>query len=140
MISSETFENKRGSIRVNPINLLETMKSKLLIIAITSLTGFALAADGDKKGEKPNPAKRAEMILKNSDTDGNGTLSKTEMANSKMGKKMTEKRGADAVDKMFTRLDKDKDGELSKGELTSMSRGKGKGKGKKPDAKKEDAK
>ena len=123
------------------------MKSKLLIIAITSLTSFALAADGDKKGKKPeggdapNPAKRAEMILKKSDTDGNGTISKAEFANSKMGKTITEKRGADAIDKMFARIDKNKDGELNKGELASMGAGrKGKGKGKKGDAKKGDAK
>jgi len=118
------------------------MKSKLLIIAITSLTSFALAADGDKKGKKPqggdapNPAKRAEMILKNADADGNGTVSKAEFTNSKMGKRMTEKGGAEAVNKFFARVDKNKDGELSKGELASMpSR-----KGKKPGAKKGDAK
>lgn len=117
------------------------MKSKLLIIAITSLTSFALAADGDKKekkpGDAPDPAKRAEMILKSSDTDKNGTVSKTEFANSKMGKNMTEKRGADAVDKMFTRIDKNKDGELDKAELSSM-KGKGKPGAKKGDAKKAD--
>ena len=118
------------------------MKSKLLIIAITSLTSFAMAADGDKKpaGKKPNPAKRAEMILKNADKDGNGTISKAEFSNSKMGKTITEKKGADAAGKAFTRIDKDKDGELSKGELTSMGGGKGKKPGaKKPDAKKKEA-
>jgi len=115
------------------------MKSKLLIIAITSLTSLALAADGDKKPKKAaNPAKRAEMIIKNSDTDGNGTLSKTEFANSKMGKAMTEKRGADAVAKTFARIDKNKDGELDKAELTSMPTRKGKGKGK-PKKKKEES-
>ncbi len=113
------------------------MKSKLLIIALVSLTSFALAAEGDKKDKKKaDPAKRAEMILKNSDTDGNGTVSKAEFTNSKMGKKMTEKRGADAVNKAFARMDKDKDGELSKAELTHM----GGGKGKKPGKKKGDAK
>ncbi len=76
------------------------MKSKLFIIAITSLTTFALAADGDKKPKKAvDPAKRAEMIIKTSDKDGNGTVSKAEYANSKMGKTITEKRGADALDK-----------------------------------------
>ena len=118
------------------------MKSKLLIIALTSVTSFALAADGDKKpkGDAPNPAKRAEMMLKNSDTDKNGSISKTEFANSKMGKAMTEKRGADAVGKAFTRIDKNKNGELEKGELAAMGAGKkGKGKGK-PGAKKGDAK
>ena len=121
------------------------MKSKLLIIAITSLTSFAMAADGDNKGKKPeggkpNPAKRAEMILKNADKDGNGTISKAEFSNSKMGKTITEKKGADAAGKAFTRIDKDKDGELSKGELTSMGGGKGKKPGaKKPDAKKKEA-
>ena len=120
------------------------MKPKLLIIAITSLTSFALAADGDKKGKKPqgdapNPAKRAEMILKSSDKDGNGTVSKAEFANSKMGKTITEKRGADALDKMFARIDKNKDGELNKGELAAMGAGR-KGKGKPGDKKKGDAK
>lgn len=114
------------------------MKSKLLIIAIASLTSFAFAADGDKKPKKAvDPAKRADAIIKNSDKDGNGTVSKTEFANSKMGKTMTEKRGADAVAKTFDRIDKNKDGELDKAELSSM---KGKGKGKKPDAKKDAAK
>ncbi len=111
------------------------MKSKLLIIAITSLTGFALAADSEKKGKKSvDPAKRAEMIIKKSDTDGNGTVNKSEFAASKMGKTMTEKRGAEAVDKFFARVDKNKDGELDKTELSSM-----KGKGKKGDKKKSDS-
>lgn len=103
------------------------MKSKLLIIAITSLTGLAFAAEGDKKAKKTaDPAKRAEMIIKGADKDGNGTVSKEELANSKMGKNMTEKRGAEAVGKFFTRFDKNKDGQLDKSELSSM---KGKGKG-----------
>jgi len=121
------------------------MKSKLLIIAITSLTSLALAADGDKKdkkpsqGDAPNPAKRAEMIIKSSDKDGNGAISKTEFVNSKMGKKITEKKGANALDKIFARLDKNKDGELNKGELAAMGAGR-KGKGKPGDKKKGDAK
>ena len=122
------------------------MKSKLLIVAVASLTSFSLAADGDKKGKKPqgdapNPAQRAEMILKNSDTDGNGSVSKAEFANSKMGKAITEKRGADAVTKMFERIDKNKDGELNKGELASMGAGRkgkpGDKKGKPGDKKKD---
>jgi len=115
------------------------MKSKLLIIAITSLTSFALAADGDKKGKRPQgndqkrpPGQRAEMMLKHSDTDGNGSLSLKEFTNSRIGKSITEKHGADGVAKIFARADKNKDGELNKGELASMGPKKGKPGAKKP--------
>lgn len=112
------------------------MKSKLLIIALTSLTGFALAAD--KEGKKPkgdvDPEKRAEQIIKSSDKDGNGTVSKDEFAASKMGKNMTEKQGAEAIDKFFSNLDKNSDGELDKAELSKM-KGPGKGGKKKEEAK-----
>jgi Ca2+-binding EF-hand superfamily protein len=111
------------------------MKSKLLIIALTSLTGLALAADNENKKPKGDvdPAKRAEQIIKTSDKDGNGTLSKDEFAQSKMGKTTTEKRGAEAFDKFFSNIDKNSDGELDKTELSNM-----KGSGKKPDGKKKE--
>jgi len=116
------------------------MKSKLLIIAIASLTSFAMAADGDKKaaggdrkGKRPQgdgqnhpPGKRAEMMLKYADKDGNGSLNLKEFAHTRIGKHIAEKHGADGVKKMFDRADKNKDGELNKGELASMGPQKGK--------------
>ena len=119
------------------------MKSKLLIIAIASLTSFAMAADGDKKGKKPQgngksypPGQRAEMMLKTADKDGNGSLSKSEFAHTRIGKSITEKHGPDGVDKIFSRADKNKDGELNKGELASMGPRKGQQGNGKPGAKK----
>lgn len=125
------FKHPRTSTKTN-------MKSKLLIIALTSLTSFALAADKENKKPKGDvdPAKRAEQIIKSSDKDGDGTVDKEELAQSKMGKTMTEKRGAEAFDKFFSRIDKNSDGELDKTELSNM-----KGPGKKPKGdKKEEAK
>jgi len=116
------------------------MKSKLLIIAITSLTSLALAADGDK--EHPNsPENQAASIIKNCDANGNGTISKKEFAKSRICKEITHKHGADDADKAFSHADNNKDGELSKSELARMDylnkgkpgakkRRKGKGKGK----------
>ena len=100
------------------------MKSKLLIIAIASLTSFAMAADGDKKGKRPQgngqnhpPGQRAEMMLKSADKDGNGSLNLKEFAHTRIGKHIAEKHGASGVKKMFARADKNNDGELNKGEL-----------------------
>lgn len=98
--------------------------------------GFAVAQDAPKgkgKGKGPvDPAKRAEMILKQFDKDGDGFLSKEEFAATPLAARVKEKGGD--VDKFFAARDTDKDGKLSKEELAAPpagGKGKGKGKGKK---------
>ncbi len=97
------------------------MKSKLLIIALTSLTSFCLAAENKnaKEGDMDS-AERAKNLIKKHDKDGDGTINKNELAKSKVGKKISEKHGAEAFDKFFSRIDKNGDGELNKPELTKM--------------------
>ena len=113
------------------------MKSTILTIAFALVAGLAMAAPDEKKADKPekgkgkDPAARAEAMMKKLDKDADGKISKEEFAASPMGKKMTEKGGAEAVDKAFGRMDANKDGSLTKDELGKRG---GKGKGK-PDGK-----
>lgn len=107
---------------------------KKFLVAAALVAGFSLgvveAQDAEKgKGKgKGDPAKRAEMMIKQLDKDGNGTLSKEEFAAGPMATKAKEK-GAD-IDKIFAARDKNKDGELDKAELAAPPvGGKGKGKG-----------
>ena len=63
------------------------MKRNLLFVAVSALalsvTGLFAADDAKPKrpggGAKADPAKRAEMMIKNGDTDGDGKLSKDEL-------------------------------------------------------------
>ncbi|MEX2578337.1 MAG: EF-hand domain-containing protein [Verrucomicrobiales bacterium] len=104
---------------------------KKILIATVVAAGLSVGlshADDAKKGKgKADPAKRAEMMLKKLDTDESGTLSKEEFAAGPMAKQLTEKRGADAVDKVFAMRDANKDGELDKEELSKPVKRKGKG-------------
>ena len=95
------------------------MRSKLLIIAITSLSTFALAADGDKDQPR-SPENQAAAIIKKCDTDGNGTISKKEFHKSEACKEITRKHGADDANKEFAHADNNKDGELTKSEIARM--------------------
>jgi len=122
------------------------MKTTLLTLSLTLIAGLAVAGpDGGKPGKdgKPghdhkamDPAKRAEMMMKKLDTDSDGKISKAEFAAGPMGKRMTEKRGDEAIDKFFGRVDKDGDGNLTEEELAAMPAhkkgGKKGGEGKKP--------
>lgn len=119
---------------------------KILTMATVAVVGLAVgishAEDEKGKGKgkgKGDPAKRAEMLIKKLDTDGNGTVSKDEFAAGPMASKAKEKGGDAGVDKFFGRLDKNSDGELDKEELSAQRPGgkgkpgpggKGKGKGK----------
>ncbi len=128
------------------------MTKKILTLAIAFVASFALitAQADDEKGKgkgkgKPghgDPAKRADMMLKKLDKDGDGKLSKKEFAASPMAAKMEEKRGKGAIDKVFAMRDENSDGFLDKKELSKppkhgKGRPDGKGKGKPGDKKKE---
>ena len=125
------------------------MKKQIFTLAVALVAGFAVGiaqADdekgkGKKTGGKGDPAKRAEMLLKKCDKDADEKLSKDEFAASPIAKRMNEKKGDGASDKVFGRMDKNKDGFLDKAELSAAPKGKGKGKGKdtgKPAAEKKD--
>lgn len=116
---------------------------KALLYSVTLLAGLSLGlvqADDEKggkgKGEKGgkggDPAKRAEMMIKKLDKDGNGTVSKEEFAAGPMAERFKDKEGA--LDKMFASRDKNNDGELDKAELSAPPKGGKGGKGK-PDGK-----
>jgi len=120
----------------------------ILTVALSLMAGLAFAAEDaeKKKGKgkgKMDPAKRAEMMIKQFDTDKDGKISKEEFAASKIGQRVKEKGGDEAVDKFFKARDKDGDGFLCKDELAAPpKKGKGKGKGKAKDGakkKKKDA-
>ena len=88
------------------------MKIALLLTALILSVSFATAAD---KGDKNDP----EAILKNLDTNKDGTLSKEEYVASKKAQKDPAKAG-----KRFEKADANKDGKLSKEELAAGARGK----------------
>lgn len=126
----------------NP-NHTTLMKSVFLTIAAVMVAGLAFAADGDggkgkgKGGGNADPAKRAEAMMKQLDSNKDGKISKEEYAAGPMASKMKEKGGDGAVDKAFGRLDKNSDGNIDLDELKAMparkpggDKGKGKGKGK----------
>lgn len=94
------------------------MKSLLSIIAITSLTSFTFAADKEKHPRSPE--NHADAIIKNCDANGNGTIGKREFAKSQAAKSIRVKHGTDEVEKIFSRSDNNKDGELDKKELERM--------------------
>lgn len=105
---------------------------KILILATVIISGIAIgnlqAEEGDKggkgKGKGGDPAARADAMIKKLDTDGNGTISKAEMAAGPMASKAKE----GTLDKMFAARDTNEDGELDKAELSKpMGGGKGKG-------------
>ena len=108
-------------------------KSMILTVALSLMAGLAFAAgDADKKGKgkgKADPAKRAEMMIKQCDKDGDQKISKEEFAASKAATRMKEKGGDEAADKFFKNKDKDCDGFLCKDELAAPPK-KGKGKAK----------
>lgn len=112
---------------------------KLLTIAVALFAGFAIAADGDDKGEKgkgkggdaKGKGKGGQMFEK-LDTNTDGSISKEEFAAGPMGKKLTEKGGQEAVDKAFGKLDADADGKVTKEEMAKAAAARkkgGKGKG-----------
>jgi hypothetical protein len=130
------------AIRWGKENTYSILKMKKLLVVATAMVaglavGIAQAEDekgkGKGKGKGGDPAKRAEMMIKKLDKDGNGTLSKEEFAASPMAKKAQEAGKGDAVDKMFAGRDKNSDGQLDKAEISAPRKG-GKGKPKpKPD-------
>lgn len=110
--------------------------NKYFTAAVALAAGLTLGvaqADDGKGGKgkggaagKGDPGKRAEMMLKRLDKDESGTISKEEFASGAMAKKLAEKRGDDAVGKIFGMRDKNGDGELDKEELSAPpKRGKG---------------
>ena len=109
------------------------MKSTILTLSLVLVAGLAVAAEGDKpakgKGGAPDPAKRAEMMLKNLDKDSNGSISKEEFAAGPMAKRANGDQ--EKIDKAFARIDKDGDGSITKEELEKMPAPKP-GAGKKP--------
>lgn len=113
------------------------MKRFLVVTSalVAGLTvGLAQAEEGKGKGKGKggDPVKRAEAMLKNRDKDGNGTLSKEEFVAGPFVAKLKERRGEDAVDKLFAARDTNKDGQLDKAELSAPPKGRGdRGKGKK---------
>ncbi len=115
----------------------------LAALAVGSLTAADDAA-GDKPKGKPDPSKRADMMIKKGDKDADGKLSAAELTavfeaapkrpDAPEGK--TPDHAARAA-KMIETGDKDGDSLLNKEELVaSMAKGKGKGKGEKPAGKK----
>lgn len=117
------------------------MKSTVLTLSLVLVAGLAVAAEGDKPGKKPeaggapDPAKRAEMMMKNLDKDSDGKISKTEFAAGPMAKRANGDQAA--IDKAFGRIDKDSDGSITKEELAAMPvRKPGEGGGKPGGAKK----
>lgn len=96
------------------------MKTKLLLTlaALALAVGPTFGAEGEKKKAPVDPVKRAEMMLK-SDEDKDGKLSKAEFGKTKMAEGMKAKGGDEAVGKAFDRMDKDKDGFLTKEELSA---------------------
>lgn len=107
-------------------------KTMILTLALTLVAGLAVAAgEKGKEKAKADPAKRAEMMIKQCDKDGDQKLSMAEYASSKMVEKMKEKGGDAAVEKSFKARDKDSDGFLSKDELAAPPKAKGKEGGKK---------
>ncbi len=114
------------------------MKKFLVVTSalVAGLTvGLAQAEEDKGKGKKGrggDPVKRAEAMIKNLDKDGNGTLSKEEFAAGPFVVKMKERRGEDAVERLFAARDTNKDGQLDKAELSAPPKGRGdRGKGKK---------
>lgn len=117
-------------------------KNNLLVVATALVAGLSLGIasaddkkpEGKGKGKGGDPAKRAEMMIKKLDKDGNGTISKEEFAAGPMAERLKEREGA--LDKMFAARDTNSDGELDKKELAAPPRhGKGKGKGPRPEGK-----
>ncbi|MDF1737557.1 MAG: EF-hand domain-containing protein [Verrucomicrobiales bacterium] len=124
---------------------------KILLYSVTILAGLSLGlvqADDEKggkgkggKGKGGDPAKRAEMMIKKLDKDGNGTVSKEEFAAGPMAERFKDKEGA--LDKVFAARDTNSDGELDATELAAPPKGgkggkgkpEGKGKGKKGEGK-----
>ena len=97
----------------------------VITVALSLMAGLAFAAEGDKKGKgkaPADPAKRAEMMLKECDKDANQKLSKEEYAASKAAQGMKAKGGDEAVEKSFKARDKDCDGFLCKDELAAAAR------------------
>lgn len=114
------------------------MKPTTLFLLICSLSCTSLHA-ADNKGKPEggvSPAQRTEAIFKHSDSDKNGKINLPEFANCKLGKTIKEEKGDKAVGEIFARADKNKDGELSRGELTHLNNHKGKGNDLTPKAKK----
>lgn len=118
-------------IQVGELYKTKNMK-KFLLVATAMVAGLAvgIAQAEDEKGKgkgKGDPAKRAEMMIKKLDKDGNGTLSKEEFAANPMAKKAKEDGKEFDLDKVFAARDKNSDGELDKAELSAPpKRGKGK--------------
>lgn len=110
---------------------------KFLVVATAMVAGLAVGiaqaedekGKGKGKGKGGDPAKRAEMMIKKLDTDGNGTISKEEFAAGPMAKKAKESGKEGMIDKAFAARDKNSDGQLDKAELSAPRPG-GKGKGK----------
>jgi len=97
-----------------------------LAVALAAGLTFSLAhADGDKgkphpehkKGRHGDPAKRAEMLIKKLDKDGDKKLSKVEFAAGPMAEKIKKEHGEEGIDKVFKARDENGDGFLDHKEL-----------------------
>lgn len=110
---------------------------KFLVVTSALVAGLTVGlaqaeetkGEGKGRGKGGDPVKRAEAMIKNLDKDNNGTLSQEEFAAGPFVAKMKEKRGDDAIGKMFASRDTNKDGQLDKAELSAPPKGKG-GRGK----------
>lgn len=103
---------------------------KFLVVVTALVAGLAIglvqAEEGKEKGKGKGgtPEERAAAMIKNLDTDKNGTLSKEEF----LAGPVATKAKADGKDpeKMFAGRDKNKDGQLDLAELSVAPKPKGK--------------
>ncbi|MCB1231414.1 MAG: EF-hand domain-containing protein [Verrucomicrobiae bacterium] len=96
------------------------MKSLVLTLSLVLVAGITLAAEGDKPGKgkggaAPDPAKRAQQMMKTLDKDSDGKISKEEFAAGPAAKRANGDQSK--IDKAFSRLDSDGDGSITKEEI-----------------------
>ena len=97
----------------------DIMKSKLLILTLTSISSLIMAAEGSKQ-HRHDPDALAALIIENCDADNNGTLNRDEFKKSRFCQLIVKKRGIDEAHKIFSHSDNNKDGELSQREIARI--------------------
>lgn len=92
------------------------MKTTIQILGVLALAGSISLAEGDRKGDRkrPNPAD----IIKKLDTDGSGSISKSEFMAGERAQKDPERAA-----KAFAHMDDDGDGELTTKDFAQRRRG-----------------